>query len=330
MIPVLLFAITAQIPQSDRICLGCHKAIVDRYYGSANMHGNTMARALYPAVDAAPLKENARLEFKLGKYMYKIEKSAYTVSDGSASLSLALQYAFGQGAAGQTYLFQHEGNWYESRLSYYAKTKALDLTMGAPPGEPKSLTEAAGREMSDKDVAACFGCHTTNSIVTGKVDFRRIQAGVGCENCHGPAARHARTNLPMKSLTGLSTEEQSDLCGRCHRTWADIASGGPKGVANVRFQPYRIANSKCYDAADRRIACTACHDPHGPLQTNAKAYDSRCTNCHSSAAGKKTCKAGQVNDCASCHMPKFEIPGSHHSFTDHQIRVVRPNETYPN
>jgi hypothetical protein len=29
-------------------------------------------------------------------------------------------------------------------------------------------------------------------------------------------------------------------------------------------------------------------------------------------------------------MPKYEIPGSHHLFSDHQIRIVRPNETYPN
>jgi hypothetical protein len=28
-------------------------------------------------------------------------------------------------------------------------------------------------------------------------------------------------------------------------------------------------------------------------------------------------------------MPKYEIPGSHMVFSDHRIRVVRPNETYP-
>ena len=33
---------------------------------------------------------------------------------------------------------------------------------------------------------------------------------------------------------------------------------------------------------------------------------------------------------AFAEMPKFEIPGSHHRFTDHQIRIVRPNEKYPN
>jgi formate-dependent nitrite reductase cytochrome c552 subunit len=33
--------------------------------------------------------------------------------------------------------------------------------------------------------------------------------------------------------------------------------------------------------------------------------------------------------CAACHMPKVEIPGTHTSFTDHWIRVVKPNEPVP-
>ncbi len=328
---VLLTMAGVDIPAPDRLCFGCHKPIVDRYYGTPNAHGSNMSRALYGVNEAAPLRDNAKLEFKLGKYQYAISKNVYTVTDGQASVSVILRYAFGQGAAGQTYVYQHEGVWYESRLSYYSKIKALDLTMGAPSGEPRSLLEAAGREMTGKDVNACFGCHTTNSIVAGKVAFDKLQAGVGCENCHGSAAKHARTNSPMKSLTGLTTEEQSDLCGQCHRTWADIASNGPRGVGNVRFQPYRIANSKCYDATDRRISCTACHDPHGPLQTVAKSYDSRCNNCHSpERGGKKQCSNGQTANCTACHMPQYEIPGSHHLFTDHQIRIVRPNEKYPN
>ena len=47
-----------------------------------------------------------------------------------------------------------------------------------------------------------------------------------------------------------------------------------RGPLNVRFQPYRITNSKCFDADDRRIACTACHDPHSELLKTPAAYDS--------------------------------------------------------
>lgn len=327
-----LFAATAE-PKPDAACATCHRE---------QSRGNTMTRALYHARDAVILKDHPRLTFQLGKFSYLLERrgdeSFYTVSDGAASQSFLIRYAFGQGAAGQTYAYQHEGRWYESRLSFYQETKSLDLTMGAPPGVPRTLLEAAGREMTRKDVVECFGCHTTNSIKNGQVEFAQIRAGIGCENCHGPAAKHLAAvktgnvrDAAMPQLGKMSTEEQSDSCGRCHRTWADIAANGPRGVGNVRFQPYRIANSKCYDATDRRIACTACHDPHGPLETKSIAYDSKCTACHHGGAtsGRKLCPTGK-SDCASCHMPRYEIPGSHHLFTDHQIRIVRKNEAYPN
>jgi cytochrome c peroxidase len=130
-----------------------------------------------------------------------------------------------------------------------------------------------------------------------------------------------------------------DFCAACHRGASEFASLKGMGVNNVRFQPYRIFNSKCY-SDDRRISCAACHDPHEPLNTDAAFYDSKCLACH--AAGAKparaapkpdaqdsapACRAGTKN-CASCHMPKVELSGAHFKFTDHYIRVVRPNEPY--
>jgi formate-dependent nitrite reductase cytochrome c552 subunit len=33
--------------------------------------------------------------------------------------------------------------------------------------------------------------------------------------------------------------------------------------------------------------------------------------------------------CVNCHMPKIELPGAHFKFSDHRIRIVKPNEKYP-
>ena len=117
----------------------------------------------------------------------------------------------------------------------------------------------------------------------------------GCESCHGPVEKHVnavRAGDPagarLPHLGALSAEEMSDLCGRCHRTWSQIALNGPRGVNNVRFQPYRLANSKCFNAEDRRIRCTACHDPHGALETNLASYDAKCAACHSTASATAT------------------------------------------
>jgi hypothetical protein len=90
-----------------------------------------------------------------------------------------------------------------------------------------------------------------------------------------------------------------------------------------------LTNSKCYDISDARVACTACHDPHGPLQTNLASYDARCSACHSAAEHRKTCRVAKAN-CVTCHMPKIDLPGAHARFTDHQIRIARAGEPYPN
>jgi hypothetical protein len=298
-------------------------------------HGSTsMASALTPAAKAEILRANPDLTFREGPYTYTIRRGVYSVTDGTNTITAPIAWAFGLGGVGQTYVFQHDGKWHESRVSYYGQARGLDLTLGARNTSPKNLAEAAGREMSPKDTAACFGCHSAGAVRGLQVNFEAIAPGVQCENCHEGGARHETAvragnvaAASLKKLSTLDTEQISELCGKCHRTWSDIATNGPQGIQNVRFQVYRLTNSKCYNVADRRIACTACHDPHQEVEHASASYDTKCTACHGVSA--KACPTGKP-DCAGCHMPKYEIPGSHHLFSDHQIRIVRPNETYPN
>jgi Zn finger protein HypA/HybF involved in hydrogenase expression len=207
--------------------------------------------------------------------------------------------------------------------------------MGAANRRPSDLLEAAGREMGKLDGAQCFHCHATNAGEGLRLEVANLTPGIQCERCHGPAAEHAvgfenGKTVPMKKLTDGTAEQMNAFCGSCHRTWDEIAAGPKLGVASVRFQPYRITNSKCYDSADARISCVACHDPHRSLNTNEASYDAKCQACHSAGANSaaKLCKVSK-NNCASCHMPAVEMPGSHHRFTDHQIRIVRVNEPFP-
>jgi hypothetical protein len=34
-------------------------------------------------------------------------------------------------------------------------------------------------------------------------------------------------------------------------------------------------------------------------------------------------------NCAGCYLAKIEVPGMHHSFADHRIRIVRLGEPIP-
>jgi hypothetical protein len=331
-----LFAtpLIASAASGDAACAQCHAK------ETSHFRETPMAQALDTVADCAILKAHPDLRFREGRYESRIvrkgESSILTVTQGNDSLSVPILWAFGRGRAGQTYVFQYGGNYYESRVSFYEALGALDLTMGAMNRTPQDITEAAGRRMDALGTRECFACHSNGGVAQGKLHFEGLVAGVGCQSCHGQAEKHVEAMRSgdaaaamMNHLAGLTADETSELCGKCHRTWSQIAVSGPRGVNNVRFQPYRLANSKCFDPADPRIRCTACHDPHGALETNLASYDVKCGSCHSAAQHTKVCKVATKN-CAGCHMPKVELPGAHAQFTDHQIRIVRAGAPYPN
>lgn len=330
---VALLSVAAPGP-ALRNCAGCHPAQAKPHPASA------MAQALESAGSGAILQSHRSLAFRSGNVGYRIERSGsestYTVTDGQQTLSAPLLWSFGVGSLGQTYVYSWGGQLYQARVSFYRALDGLDFTMGARNNRPKDLSEAAGLRMSTDDQVQCFSCHATHAGQGRNPDLQHMTPGVQCERCHGETANHLAglqsgnaAQAHMTSLRSLNAEGQLNFCGGCHRTWDQIASSPGLGKLNVRFQPYRLTNSKCYDVDDRRIACTACHDPHSPLSHDAAAYDRQCQACHT--GGKPTAHACKVaaTGCSGCHMPKVEIPDAHHSFTDHQIRIVRANAPYP-
>jgi hypothetical protein len=133
----------------------------------------------------------------------------------------------------------------------------------------------------------------------------------------------------------LSPGDLNDFCGTCHRSTRDVLAANIRGIRNVRFQPYRLENSRCYDPSDKRTSCLACHDPHRNLVVDPGSYDVKCLACHANRSEKPTTasKAAAcptaIKNCTSCHMPKLDLPGAHYKFTDHYIRVYRPGDAYP-
>ena len=317
----------------DPRCAQCHAA------ESLRQPETSMAHALVRTDRCEILRDNPNLSLQSADYTYAITRegnqSIYTVTAGQSSLSIPLAWAFGAAKAGQTYVYQYKDAWYESRVSFYAEIQGLDLTTGAARA-PETIEQAAGRRISE--AKECFSCHASGAISAGKLTVSSLTPGVQCERCHGSAEVHLKAvrgeapkTAPMRALSGMNAERMSEFCGQCHGTWSQIVANGPRGVFNVRFQPYRLANSSCYDPEDRRISCTACHDPHQDAERAAAAYDSKCLVCHSRtrpAAGARLCKVGKT-ECVTCHMPKIELPGAHSKFTDHRIRVARAGEAYP-
>lgn len=319
------------------VCAPCHT--------QARMQPATsMAHALETVEECKVLADHPVLSVKQGKYAYRIERrgtqSVYSVSDGEQTLKLPIRWAMGSSSAiGQTYILEKDGELYESRVSYFSELNGLGPTMGAEGFAPSVITEAAGRLMGHDDKLRCFGCHATNATLGRKLTVDKMTPGVQCERCHGSAETHLAATLldsfelgatkDLSKLQGRSAEQVSNFCGQCHRTWEEIALLGNLNITNIRFQPYRLAGSKCYDTDDGRISCLACHDPHHEVSSNSVDYDAKCQACHGGGKpGAKSCRVS-TNKCVTCHMPKIELPGAHHKFSDHRIRIVKANEKYP-
>lgn len=299
------------------------------------------------------LKNNPKLTTHRGPYTYTVETegdhSTYSVTDGKRTISMPIRWAFGAGV--QAWLFEKDGHFVESIVSYYPESGGLDLTVGDERLHQQSLEDAFGRPLSEKDLKDCFGCHATNAVANGRLNLDNFEPGVSCEHCHAGAYAHSlaalsgQTEVVPPDLGKLSAEDVSSFCGQCHRTWETVVRNHWRGPANVRFAPYRLANSKCYDGTDARISCLACHDPHQELEHQAAKYDGKCLACHAAGAATVSSVAGlplkatsevakscpiAKSDCVTCHMPKVKLPDENVTFTDHQIRIVRPEESYPN
>jgi len=323
------------------ICAECHAET------AAAQKTSAMGAALALPAESSVLQQHPRLTFGQGPYRYTVEREknivSYTLSDGAHTVSVPVSWVFGYGMAeiGQTYLLFYSGSYYESRVSFFTTLQGLDITLGHSSAVPASLLDALGRVVKPEELRTCFGCHATSAVSNGRLQLDRLVAGITCEGCHGPGAEHVAAvksrSLQQLHIFNPATLGAGDLvkfCGACHRTRAHVEELHVQGTLTVRFQPYRLTESRCFSTRDRRISCVACHDPHRNPEHEPGFYDSKCLACHGSRKRKELTEAAvpgcplASSRCVTCHMPKYALAGSHFKFTDHKIRVVRLGDTF--
>lgn len=320
------------------VCAQCHSDEGTQVKGA-------MARALELASESKILASLSPLRFQLGGFSYQIvrqgDQSIYSVRRGSEEVSVPILYGLGSAIAGQTYVFERNGSYYESHVSFFPEV-GLDITIGHFRSEPTSLEDALGKPMNPEEARKCFACHATASVTDNRLEPSRMIPGVTCEACHGPGTRHvaamkAGSFRPtfIFNPAQLSALDSVDFCGACHRTLRDVKLLRTDGVQNVRFQPYRLQKSRCW-VRTGRITCQFCHNTHEPLAHEAAYYDQKCLICHLSHPGEQTTRERpgpacpvSPQKCVNCHMPKYRLEGVPFEFTDHQIRVVRTGEHFP-
>jgi len=341
-LPLLLISVAAHAEKFT--CASCHVQ-------GKTQPGTSMAHALWLAPEDPLFKTHPKLTTRKGEFIYSIEsrngQTTYSVTDGRQTISAPVRWVFGDQS--QTYVLERNGRFYESLVSYFKTLDGLDTTIGDNVIHPQSLEEAFGRQLTDQEVTLCFGCHSTGAVLHHRLELSSLHPGVTCEHCHTGADDHlaafsqAKVTAIPQRLASSSPEQISEFCGQCHRTWETVIRNKWLDQFDVRFQPYRLEISKCFDGLDKRLSCISCHDPHQQVNRIDRSYDAKCLACHSpgaklsagmaqvhpSATAMPVCPVSKT-DCVSCHMPKVELPGGHQKFTDHDIRIVRTGELYPN
>jgi hypothetical protein len=93
-------------------CAVCHPG------QAKNFPRNSMSHALEKVSDSPFLKGDIHYSWQEGQYAYAISREGgkimYRVTDGRDSFSSPLEFAFGKGKLGQTYVYSSDGALHES------------------------------------------------------------------------------------------------------------------------------------------------------------------------------------------------------------------------
>ena len=306
---------TAALFASESECAPCHAGIAHSHASSRHASSLRFIDKDTPPVQIPP-------SGPVGKTRYSVEhtgKSVDFVNAASAEKRRKVDLAFGSGKSGVTYVALNSDNTLEEmRLSYVPKVKRWFVT----PAQEDRVDQNLGRVHATAGARACLGCHTsTLPAETLRPEPRFL--GVGCQACHGPAAAHVAAaksgnlqDLKIDRAAQWPADKVIEVCGKCHRTSANVNTTGDDVTMTQRFQAYGLEQSLCYQQSGGKLSCVTCHNPHTDVETNPRGYEGICLQCHGSARSEakaafavpsKVCPVNAERNCIGCHMPSRQV-----------------------
>ena len=305
--------------------------------------GSNVLRTRDPGVDFKMVRRGERSYQRARLFDWKFE--------------VPFDITIGSGKLGESYLYWHRDQLFQSNASYVSKEDRWINSPGYVDGDATYDRTIRSR---------CVDCHFTYADYREPPNHYTPESflmGVTCERCHGPGQDHVNHHQQhpeeksaafMSVPTQLSRKKQLQLCGQCHTTVTPITSSpfsfrpgddlaqhyaapDPSkegdGVHSSN-QLTRIAMSKCFEQSE--MACAECHNLHQQERGDMALFSQRCLACHQVAqCGVEDHRLDSIDlaaNCIDCHMPrragaKMKLETAQGSvfppLRDHHIRIDR-------
>lgn len=336
---------TAFAPEQS--CRQCHQAVYDSAMVSAHFFASANATAtnvlgnfnaghnsfIYDSITKVVMEQRDSCLYQV---LYKNNKE---------TKARRFDIVFGTRHA-QTSLYWLNDHTYELPVSFYHAVNNWGTSPGFSATEPNfnrligiDCFECHSSYISPTNNPAPGGNYFANEAAIETLDKNSLVSGIGCQRCHGPAAKHVafheenpgkKTPAFLVSNKTLNRQQQLDQCAVCHsgndqrKIQSRFMFRPGDALANY-FLPAVVADSaNHFDVHGNQfnllrqsacflqtssITCSTCHDPHGNANAPVAVYSQKCMGCHSQAAGnfctaKPAAGTALQDNCIDCHMPK--------------------------
>ena len=332
------------VREADQACARCHEKIYQSYLTTPMANASGLAsEKLRPAIF---VHSRSGTEYTISVRDQQGQLAYRSTKDPSISGQLRLDYFFGSGHLGTTYLYSIGDYLFESPVAWYAASNTYDMKPGLAEMDhmPPPLPMQSG----------CMRCHMSAVQASDPGTINRYQGlpflhgGITCESCHGDTTSHIATKGKAKAVnpSTLGAEQRDSICISCHlegdvsversgRSALDFRPGesistylafyvrkGAKLTDRAVSEVEQLSQSTCKRVSGDRMSCMSCHDPHYTPDASHRTafFRARCLTCHSDPAFAQS-HHPENQDCTSCHMPRAGARNVLHvAWTDHRIR----------
>ena len=203
------------------------------------------------------------------------------------------------------------GRWQVTEASWDPRSNEWFNVYGNEDRQPGEWGHWLGRGMNWN--AMCAVCHNTRlrksyNPATDTYHTTMVEAGVGCESCHGPMQahndwQHAHKNqeeLPDPTIRKITREQMFETCAGCHSRRAEITGDAAPGDSYWDHHLLTIADETDTFYPDGQI-WNEDYEFTAFLGSRMHDHGVRCMDCHDIHTLKTKLPGNML--CLSCHAP---------------------------